>query len=68
MTTLLVKPPGPHARRRPRPRPPRAADLHHRLAKGHPARTLDAYTQAHLLDVKERIEKALAAEYPAEAR
>jgi hypothetical protein len=44
-------------------------DLHERLAKrlAPPAR-FDAYTRAHLMDVKDRIEKALAAEYPAEAR
>ena len=69
MTTLLVKPPE-HM-----PDDARALarlelrDVHDRLAKRlTPPVKLDAYTKAHLLDVKERIEKALAAEYPAEAR
>jgi hypothetical protein len=69
MTVLLVKPPD-HmpadaralARRELR-------DVHDRLAERLTAPVkLDAYTQAHFEDVKERIEKALAAEYPAEAR
>jgi hypothetical protein len=69
MTVLLVKPPD-HmpadaralARRELR-------DVHGRLAERLTAPVkLDAYTQAHFEDVKERIEKALAAEYPAEAR
>jgi hypothetical protein len=69
LTTLLVKPPE-HM-----PDDARALarvelrDIHDRLAKRlTPPVKLDAYTKAHLLDVKERIEKALAAEYPAEAR
>ena len=69
MTTLLVKPPE-HM-----PDDARALarvelrDVHGRLAKRlTPPVKLDAYTKAHLLDVKERIEKALEAEYPAEAR
>jgi hypothetical protein len=69
MTTLLVKPPD-HM-----PADARALarlelrDVHDRLAKRlTPPVKLDAYTKAHLLDVKDRIEKALAAEYPAEAR
>jgi hypothetical protein len=69
LTTLLVKPPD-HT-----PSDARALarlelrDLHNRLAKRlTPPTKLDAYTQAHLLDVKDRIKKALAAEYPAEAR
>jgi hypothetical protein len=69
LTTLLVKPPDRM------PADARALarmelkDLHERLAKrlAPPAR-FDAYTRAHLMDVKDRIEKALAAEYPAEAR
>lgn len=72
MTTLLVKPPErlpadarALARRELR-------DVHERLAKRlTPPVKVDAYTQAHLEDVKERIEKALAAEYTenaAEAR
>jgi len=44
-------------------------DVHDRLAKRlTPPVKLDAYTRAHLLDVKALIEKALDAEYPAEAR
>lgn len=44
-------------------------DVHDRLARrlappARPGKPLDAYTQAHLEDVKERIEKALAAECP----
>jgi hypothetical protein len=69
MTILLVKPPE-HM-----PADARALarlelrDVHDRLAKRlAPPVKLDAYTKAHLLDVKERIEKALGAEYPAEAR
>jgi Met-zincin/Domain of unknown function (DUF5117)/Domain of unknown function (DUF5118) len=69
MTTLLVKPPE-HM-----PADARALarlelrDVHDRLAKRlTPPVKVDAYTKAHLLDVKERIEKALAAEYPAEPR
>jgi hypothetical protein len=69
MTTLLVKPPD-HM-----PADARAVarmelkDIHERLAKRlTPPAKLDAYTKAHLEDVKDRIEKALAAEYPAEAR
>ena len=69
LTLLLVKPPE-HmpadaralARRELR-------DVHDRLTKRlAPPAKLDTYTLAHLEDVKERIEKALAAEYPAEAR
>jgi len=69
MTTLLVKPPE-HM-----PDDARALarlelrDVHDRIAKRlTPPVKLDAYTKAHLLDVKARIEKALDAEYPAEAR
>jgi hypothetical protein len=66
MTTLLVNPPErlpadarALARRELR-------DVHDRLARrlAPPTRPFDAYTKAHLEDVKERIEKALAAEYP----
>jgi hypothetical protein len=47
-------------------------DVHDRLARrlappARPGQPLDAYTQAHLEDVKERIEKALAAECPEKA-
>lgn len=69
MTTLLVKPPD-HM-----PADARALarlelrDVHDRLAKRlTPPVKLDGYTKAHLLDVKDRIEKALDAEYPAEAQ
>jgi hypothetical protein len=69
LTTLLVKPPDhmpPDARALARLE---LRDLHDRLAKRlTPPTKLDAYTQAHLLDVKDRIEKALQAEYPAEAK
>jgi hypothetical protein len=69
LTTLLVKPPDPM------PGDARALartelrNVRDRLAKRltRPAR-FDASTEAHLMDVKERIDKALAAEYPAEAR